>query len=439
MIRTFLAIMLAFTFALPLQASDVDIQEVTSPGGIEAWLVEENSIPFTALEIMFKGGNSMDQADKRGAINLMTGLLEEGAGDMDSQAFAAARDDLAASFSFSSSLDSVTISVRFLTENRDEAVDLLRKAINEPRFDQFALDRVRDQVLSGLRSDALDPNSVASRTFARLGYDADHPYAHNSEGTLESVGALTREDIIQAHRNALVKDRIYVGAAGDISAEELGTLLDDLLGALPTSSAPLPEQTEFMLPGGVTVVEFDTPQSVALFGHNGIARDDPDFFPAFVANQIFGGSGRQSRLGEEVREKRGLTYSVGSYLVNRDHVDLVIGQVASANNRMAEAIEVITQEWARVTQTGVTEEELEEAKTYLTGSYPLRFDGNGRIAGILVGMQSQDLGIEYVNERNDKINAVTLDDIKRVVERIYRPEDLRFVVVGKPDGVVPIN
>ncbi|NNE88528.1 MAG: insulinase family protein, partial [Silicimonas sp.] len=207
----------------------------------------------------------------------------------------------------------------------------------------------------------------------------------------------------------------------------------------PESGPALPGPAEVQLTGGVTVIEFDTPQSVAVFGHSGIDRDDPDFFPAFVANQIFGSFGRQSRLSDEVREKRGLTYSVGSYIANFEHADLIIGQLASANDRIAEAIEVIRDEWARVAKTGVTATELEEAKTYMTGSYPLRFDGNGRIAGILVSMQAQGLGTEYVNERNNKVNAVTLKDIERVVKRIYRPEDLRFVVVGKPDGLEPVN
>ena len=438
MIRAFIALSITLVFSAPVRA-DVPIQEVTSPGGINAWLVEETSIPFTALEILIKGGQALDPADKRGATNLMMGLLEEGAGDLNAQEFSAARDGLAASFSFDSSRDAVTITARFLTENRDEALALLRKALISPKFEQSALDRVREQVLSGLRSDSLDPNDMASLTFSSLGYDESHPYAHKTGGTLESVAALSRDDIITAYRNALVKDRLYVGVAGDMNAEDLGVILDTLLGDLPTSTVPLPEKTAFTAPGRITVVDFNTPQSVAVFGHSGIPRDDPDFFPAFVANQIFGGGGRQSRLSEEVRENRGLTYSVASFVVNRDYANLIVGQLASANDRIAEAIEVVKDEWARIAEEGVTAEELEEAKTYMTVSYPLRFDGNGRIAGILVGMQSQDLGIEYINERNDKVNAVTLEDIKRVVKRIYRPDDLRFVVVGKPEGVEPVN
>jgi zinc protease len=436
-IRAAFAAAFAVLLALPAHAA-VEIQEVTSPGGIKAWLVEERSIPFAAIEIRFRGGTSLDEPGKEGAANLMMGLLEEGAGDMDAQGFAEARESLAASFEFDASQDAVSVSARFLTENRDAAVALLREALIAPRFDEDAVERVRAQVIAGLRSDATDPNEIASRTFDALAYGA-HPYARPSEGTIESVTALTRDDIVAAHAHTMARDRIYVGAVGDIGPEELGLLLDALLGDLPAEGAPLPGEAEFLLPGGVSVVPFDTPQSVALFGHSGIPRDDPDFFAAFVANEIFGGSGFQSRLMEEVRVKRGLTYGIGAYLVNNDRSDLVLGQVASANDKMAETLDVVRAEWARISEEGVTEAELDSAKTYLTGAYPLRFDGNGTIARILVGMQMDGLPVDYIETRNDKVNAVTLADIQRVVKRIYRPEDLHVVVVGQPAGVEATN
>ena len=197
----------------------------------------------------------------------------------------------------------------------------------------------------------------------------------------------------------------------------------------------MPASVEVTTDAGVTVVPFDVPQSVAIFGHEGIERDDPDFFTAYVLNEILGGGGFEARLMEEVREKRGLTYGVYSYLVPKDHAALYLGRVSSANDRIADAIEVIRAEWARMAENGVSAEELESAKTYLTGAYPLRFDGNGQIANILVGMQMDDLPTDYVNTRNDAINAITLDDIKRVAARILRPEALHFVVVGQPVGL----
>ncbi len=419
--------------ALPLRA-ETDIQTVTSPGGITAWLVEEPGIPFTALEIRFRGGTSLDGPGKRGAVNLMTALIEEGAGDLDSQGFAAARDDLAASFSFSSDEDGVGVSVRFLSENRDQAIDLLKSALTSPRFDQAAVDRVRGQVLAGLRNDEKDPEVLAGRAFRALAF-ADHPYATSGDGTVESVTALTRDDIVAAHQGALARDRIYVAAAGDIDAATLGAVLDRLLGDLPATGAPMPGQAALQLAPGVTVKPFPGPQSVVLFGHGGIKRDDPDFFAATILNEILGGGRFSARLMTEVREKRGLTYGIGTSLASYDLGQMMIGQMATANDTVAEGIDVIRAEWAKIAAEGVTAEELAATKTYLTGAYPLRFDGNGPIASILVGMQMIGLSSDYPKTRNQKVEAVTMEDVKRVAARLIQPDGLRFVVVGEPVGV----
>ncbi|MEE2944062.1 MAG: pitrilysin family protein [Pseudomonadota bacterium] len=431
MIRFVLAAVLAIG-VLPAKA-EIAIQEVTSPNGIKAWLVEERSIPFVALNVWFQGGGTLDLPGKRGATNLMVGLLEEGTGDMNAQDFAREAEALAAEFDYNAYDDVVAISAQFLTENRDEAVALLRKSIVEPRFDEVSVERVRGQVLSIIQSDQKDPDHIASQTFDALAF-GDHPYATSIDGSIESVSALTREDVVTAHRNALALDNVFVSAVGDISAEELGALLDALLDGLPAHAAGLPPHAGYQLEGGQTVVKFATPQSVAIFGHEGITRDDPDFFAAYVLNQILGGSGFESRLMNEVREKRGLTYGVSSFLVAKDHGELYLGQVASANDRIGDAIDVIRSEWQRMAEEGPTQDELERTKTYLTGAYPLRFDGNGTIANILVGMQMDDLPIDYVATRNAKVEAVTMEDIKRVAKRILRPEELHFVIVGQPEG-----
>jgi len=431
--RIYLAFIALLTFSVVAQA-EVKIQEVTSPGGIKAWLVEEHSIPFTALEIRFKGGASLDPDGKRGAINLMVGLLEEGAADKDAREFAAAAEGLAASFGFDVRDDAMSVSAQFLSENREDAMALLRTALQEPRFDDDAIARVKAQVVSAIQSAATDPDKISGRTFDRLAF-GDHPYATSINGTLESVAALTREDMFAAKDAVMARDRLYVGAVGDITPEELGKLLDNLLGDLPAVGAKMPEKAPFLLKGGTTVVPFDTPQSVVTFGQEGIERHDPDFFAAYVMNTILGGSGRQSRLMEEVREKRGLTYGVYTYLLPMDYAALYMGRVASANDRVAQTVQVIKDEWIKMAENGVTAEELEGAKTYLTGAYPLRFDGNGPIANILVGMQMQDLPIDYIATRNDKVNAVTLEDVARVAKRLVRPDDLHFVVVGQPDGL----
>ena len=433
MMRFILAAVAAVGFALSAQAA-VEIAEVTSPGGIRAWLVENHELPFVALEIRFQGGASLDAPDKRGAISLMTATLEEGAGALDSQAYAEATEAIAAQFSFGASDDTVSVSARMLTENRAEAVALLREALINPRFDQIALERVRGQVLSVIASDAKDPQAIAGDTFARLAF-GDHPYGSSINGTAEGVKALTREDLFDAKARVMTRDRLFVSAVGDIDAADLGALLDRLLGDLPATGAPMPPRATLMLDGGVTVVDYDSPQSVVIFGQPGLAMDDPDFFAAYVLNHILGGGGFSARLMEEVREKRGLTYGIASYLVPMDLAETWQGSFASANEKVAEAIAVTKAEWARVVTDGVTAQELTDAKTYLTGAYPLRFDGNGPIADILVGMQLSDMPIDYVNTRNARIEAVTAEDIARVAKRLIDADALRFVVVGRPVGV----
>ena len=427
------ALVLSALSGLPARA-EIAIQEVTSPGGITAWLVEEHSIPFTALEIRFRGGASLDAPGKRGAINLMTGLLEEGAGDMDARAFAEATESLAASYRFDVGDDSLRVSAKFLSENRDQAVELLRLAITEPRFDPDAIERVRGQVISHLRSRATDPDSIAGDTFDALAFP-NHPYGSYLGGTIDSVTALSRDDILDAFARTIARDRIYVSAVGDITPEALGVLLDRLLGGLPEAGAPEPPDARFALEPGLSVVAFDNPQSVVQFGHEGILRDDPDYIPAYILNTILGAGNFNARLMDELREKRGLTYSVRSYLLPKFHGALIAGQFSSSNDRVADAIAIVREEWRKIATQGVTQAELDAAKTYLTGAYPLRFDGNGPIARILVGMQMIGLPMDYVRTRNDQVNAVTLDEINRVAARIYKPEALHFVVVGQPDGL----
>jgi len=423
----------ALLWAGAVQA-DISVKTITSPGGLSAWVLEEPAIPFTALNIMFSGGAALDPPDKRGAAFMMTGLLEEGAGDLDSQAFAAKLEALSASFSFDVGDDTLSISVRVLTENRAEALALLKTALMQPRFDPDAVERVRQQVLSILASDAQDPTDTAQRVWAEQAF-GDHAYGTAYQGTESSIAELTRADLLAAHQNLLVRDTLSVSAVGDITAEDLGPILDNLVGDLPAGSALDTAPMKLDIPAGLTLVDIPTPQSVAFFGHKGIDRAHPDFFAAFILNTILGGRGIESRLTAEVREKRGLTYGISTVLISKDQANVMLGQVASANDRIGAAIEVIRDEWSKLARDGVTAEELQAAQTYLTGAYPLRFDGNSQIAQILVGMQRQGLALDYINTRNTKIAAVTLSEINHVAAQLLKPEALNFVVVGQPTGL----
>lgn len=437
MVRTLALMGALICLALPLRAA-VAIQEVTSPGGIKAWLVENHDIPFTALNIRFKGGTSLDAVGKRGAVNLMTALIEEGAGDLDSQAFAAARDGMAAEFGFSSDSDGVSVSARFLTETSAQATDLLHLALTQPRFDAQAIERVRGQVLQNIASSAKDPGTIASDLLSQAAF-GDHPYGSSGDGTADSVQVLTRDDLLAAYHGALARDRIYVAAAGDISATDLGLMLDKLLGDLPATGAPQPADVALTAKGDVTQQSFPGPQSTISFYQGGIQFEDPDYFAATILNEILGGNGFSSRLMNEVREKRGLTYGIDTSLAAYEHAELLAGSVATSNEKAAETMQVIRDVWADVAKNGVTQKEVDDTKTYLTGAYPLRFDGNKRIASILVGMQMLGLPVTYPAERNAKVDAVTLEDVNRVAATLLTPDKLTFVVVGDAVGVVSGN
>lgn len=419
-------------------AAEIKIQEVTSPGGIKAWLVENHDIPFTALDIRFTGGTSLDAPGKRGAVNLMTALIEEGAGDLDSQGFAAARDGLAAEFNFDSDQDGVDVSARFLTENRDKAMDLLHLALTKPRFDDAAIERVRGQVMQNIAANAKDPSAIGGDLLRKAAF-GDHPYGTVGDGTEGSVKALTRQDILDAYHGALARDRIYVAAAGDISAADLGVLLDKLLGDLPATGAPQPVDVALTVKGGVIQQDFPGPQSAISFYQAGVKFTDKDYFAATILNEILGGNGFSSRLMDQVREQRGLTYGIDTSLAAFDHAEVLEGSLATANAKAGEAMQVIRDVWADVAKNGVTQKELDDTKTYMTGAYPLRFDGNGHIASILVGMQILGLPTDYPATRNAKVEAVTLDDVNRVAKSLLTPDKLTFIVVGDAVGVTSSN
>lgn len=416
-------------------AGAVRVERVVSPGGIEAWLVPDHANPIISLRLAFRGGTGLDPAGQEGLANMVSGLIDEGAGEMDSQAFQGRLEDLAVSLGFDAGRDQFTGNLRTLSENRDAAFDMLRLALTAPRFDAAAVERIRAQILAGLRADSEDPDYVASLTLSRTLYP-DHPYGRPRRGTAASVGAITRADLGAFVARRLGRDNLVIGVVGDIEAPALAALLDATFGGLAPNAAPW--RLAHVRPaaaGRTVVVRKSVPQSAILFAHEGLMRDDPDFYAAYVVNQVLGGSGFTSRLYDEVREKRGLAYSIGSRLYPFDHTALVLGSAGTANGSVAETLDLVRREWRRMAEGGPTARQLADVKTYLTGSFPLRFTASGRIARILVGIQLDHLGIDYLERRNRLIEAVTLEDARRVARRLLDADALTVVVVGEPEGV----
>ena len=421
--------------AIARPAAAVEVERVRSASGIEAWLVRDHANPIITVRLAFRGGAALDPTGKEGLAGMVSSLLDEGAGDLDSQAFQGRLEDLSISLRFDAGRDTFGGRLRTLTENRDVAFGLLRMALGTPRFDEAPVERIRTQILTSLKRALEDPDTIARRALARALFP-DHPYGNPVQGTQQSVGAITVGDLRRFAAERLGRDNLMVGVVGDISADVLAPLLDQTFGALPAKAAswkvadPRPRAS-----GETVVINKAVPQSAIVFGHGGPKRDDPDFYAAYVMNYVLGGGGFTSRLYNEVREKRGLTYSVYSYLNPLDHAALIVGGAGTANQRVAETLSVVRGIWRRMAEEGLSVQEMADAKTYLTGSFPLRFTSSRSVAGMLVAMQMENLGVDYLDRRNGFIEAVTLADLARAARRFLDPDGLTVIVVGEPEGL----
>jgi zinc protease len=413
----------------------IDIKEVTSPGGIKAWLVESNTVPLIAMDFSFEGGSTSDAPGKEGTANFITGMMDEGAGDMTGAQFQAKRDELAVKIGFDTGKDEFEGTLQTLSKNKDEAFRLLKTSITSPHFEKDAMERVRQQFLASARDAEQDPDGIAARAWMKLAF-GDHPYSRETNGTSQSIANVTPDDLKAMHKLLFSRKGLKVAVVGDIDVVTLGKALDDIFGGLPNTEPPKPVDRESVAKGPIVkIIDRDIPQSVIVFGQEGILRADPDFIPAFIMSHILGGGGFASQLTNEVREKRGLTYSVGYGLSPLDHAGLYLGSVSTRNEKAGEVLGVVKDVLQKMAKDGPSQTELDNAKTFLTGSYALRFDSNNKIASQLLGIQQQGLAIDYINTRNSKIEAVTLDQVKAQAKRLIDSDKLIVTVVGKPEGL----
>ncbi|WP_024878277.1 pitrilysin family protein [Methylosinus sp. LW3] len=426
--------MTAYAIA-PARSRAETIQRVVTPGGIEAWLVESYAVPLVALEFAMRGGASQDPAGKAGLATLLAGLLDEGAGPYDARAFHLAIEDLAIRLGFGCDRDAISGHMQTLSRNSDEAFELLRVALCEPRLEQQAIDRVRGQIAAGLKRDANDPDALVARAFREAAFP-DHPYGRPVRGDLESLANLTRDDLDALRIRLLTRSDLKIAVVGAIDAATLAAKLDAIFGALPAQSllTPVPEIDIHAL-GERRIIDLDVPQSAIRFGRPGMQRHDPDYFGAVVVNHILGGGVFTARLFNEVREKRGLAYSVYSHLNEYDKCAMLVGGAATKNERARESLEVIQAQFADLANEGPSADELDKAKKYLTGSYALRFDTSTKIAGQLVNLQLDGFAPSYLDERNGRIDAVTLDDARRVAKRLLGDGELLVSIAGRPQGL----
>lgn len=435
-----------FTFVLfavlvscnPVKAKDriLDIQEVTSKSGIKAWLVEDKTLPIIALKFTFEGAGSIhDGEEKQGVVRMLSNTMDEGAGELTSQEFHKQLSDHSISLSFGSSRDNFGGSVTTLSRNKDKAFELLKLALTQPRFDEEPIERMRQSNITRIRSSISTPNWIAARLFNDIAYEG-HPYALNSGGTLTTLQGITADDLRKFKNKWLTRDKLVVGVAGDITAEELEILLDDIFGSLPAKSpqnyvASFEQKNQ----GKTFLFKKDIPQTIIQSSVPGIDRNDPDYFPALLMDHIFGASGFGSRLMEEARVKRGLTYGIYSDLSVQDFTNSFEISTSTKNNSAKEMIDIIKAEMGKMVSAPVTEQELEDAKSYIIGSMPLSLTNTDSIAGLVRSLQLNKRPIDYLDTYPEKIQSVTAEDIQRVAKRLLDPEKLTIVMVGEPEEI----
>jgi zinc protease len=414
----------------------VNVQQLVTPRGATAWLVEDYAVPLLSLDFAFKGGASQDPPGKTGAATMLAALLDEGAGDLDSQAFQQALDEKAIEISFNCDRDYIGGRMRTLIRNVDRAGELLRLAINAPRLDEAPIARVREQLSAGLRHEANDPGSLAGRVWRARSFPG-HPYGAPTNGTLESLPAIARPDLVSLQRDLVTRGALHVGIVGAIDADRAARLIDLIFANLPSNGAIREvKDASFSGTGTTEIVDLDVPQSTIRFGRPSFARHDPDYMTSvLLAHILGGGTGLSSRLFREVREKRGLAYSVSTSVSALDHASFLHGGTSTKNERAKESLDVIAAEILDVSRNGPTEEELVKGKKYLVGSYPLRFDTSAKIAGQLVHIQLDGFGPEWMIERNRLIEAVTMEDAHRVAKRLFGDGAMSVAVVGRPVGL----
>lgn len=414
-------------------AQAVTIQE--TPRNV--YFIEDHSDPLIAMTLYFRAGWAYDPAGHEGTAKFLTAMLEEGAGPYDATAYRRELENSGIDLDFSASGDRFTITLSFLSSDRDRAARLLNLALTQPHFSDSSMARVRDQLLAVYRQELEDPDRAAQDTLAHIVFQG-HPYAAAGQYTPESLNRITADGLRQFLHDRLTIDTLAAGAAGDASASDIDAFLGQALAGLAAhaTGAPLPPFGP-RLPKGMALLKRDLPQSVVAFAAPGIDLHDPDFYTAYVLNYIMGGGGFQSRLMREIRVKRGLSYGIDTALTQHERSNILVGETQTKTASTAETIALIQQEWQRFRNEGPSAAEIDAAKTYIIGFYPRNFANLTDAAEVAASLKFEGRGKDYPDRRQALFAAVTAEDLRRLAQKLLDPDHLTFVVVGAPEGLVP--
>ncbi|WP_274426959.1 M16 family metallopeptidase [Chelativorans sp. YIM 93263] len=418
-------------FVLPAHA-ELDIAEVTSERDVTAWLVEDPTDPMVVISFAFLGGTSQDPEGKEGMTDLMTSLLNEGAGDLDSSAFQQRFYETGADLSFRSSRELVAGTIRMLADETEEPLELLKLALTEPRFDEAPFTREQSVAISRVRAEANDPDDQGQRALMAALY-GDHPLGR--QATVESLQEITRDDLASLHEKTFARSDLFIGAVGNIDQERLATILDEVFGDLPAEADPADVPPPDINFGKKVVQTYDRPQSSIQMVYPAVGAKDAEIYTASLIAEMLGGSGLVSRLFEALREERGLTYSAGAYLDSAPEWGDLTVNFSTRGDQTEQAIDAAQQVIEEFATDGPSQEELDGAKQYSIGSYAIsQLSSTSAIARTLVGLQRLGRGRDYLERRVELFDAVTVEDVQDLARQMFSVEPTTLIVGPVEDG-----
>lgn len=425
-----LAMLLIVPWPLPAQTDGPDIQHWIT-GGVDVYFVKSEALPIVDLSLVFDAGSARD-GELPGLASMTSNLLSEGAAGMDAGDIARRFERQGARFSTSSGRDTASVSLRSLSEPETlgAAVDALADVIGRPDFPEAAVERERGRMQVSLNRTKRDPGSIASRTFWQTAYPG-HPYAIPPDGTEESIAAISRDDVQAFHRRHYVDGNATLALVGAISREQAEQIARAVGEALPAGeSAPDLPAAPMLEESTIVRIPFNSTQSHIIMGHAAYARGDDAHFPLYVGNHIVGGGGLVSRLAEEMREKRGLSYSISSSFNPMQVAGPFQISTQVRSDRTDEARQVLLDTLSDFRANGPTDQELEDAIRNITGSFPLNLDSNSSLVNYVANIGFHDLPLDYLDTFTDNIEAVTADDVRTQFTRRLHPDQMITVIVG---------
>jgi zinc protease len=408
-----------------------EIQTWETGNDARVLFVAAPELPMIDVRVVFDAGSARD-GETPGLAAFVAEMLTQGSGDWDADTIARRLEDVGAQLSASADRDMTAISVRSLTKSEamDPALETLTGVIAAPSFPPQDLERVRQNRLIALRQDQESPRTVAQKALFRAVFGT-HPYGSDPAGTAESVGAITREDLVRFHSQHYTGANAVVAIVGDLDREAAARIAERVVGSLPRGErvAPLPEVATSSAGAGERI-SFPSSQTTVMAGQPGMRRGDPDYFALYLGNHILGGSGLVSLLMEEVREKRGLSYSTYSYFLPLARPGPFLMGLQTRNDQADQAREVMIETLARFIAEGPSEDELTAAKKNLTGGFPLRIAENSDIVSYLAVIGFYGLPLDYLDRFVERIESVDAAQIRDAFARRVQPEGLAIVVVG---------